>query len=76
MSGLKDRSCITCKKGDPALTAQRATKLLRDIPDWASFRDVSRALQAAGLQLALLATPTGPASPAPPPERRRGPRKH
>lgn len=34
MSGLKDRSCVACKKDEAALTAQRATKLLREIPDW------------------------------------------
>lgn len=34
MSDLKDRSCAACKKGDPALTAQRAAELLREIPDW------------------------------------------
>ena len=34
MSALKNRSCTACKKGDPALTPLRATKLLRDIPDW------------------------------------------
>jgi len=34
MSGLKNRSCVACKKGDTALTPQRASKLLREIPGW------------------------------------------
>ena len=34
MNGLKDRSCVAPKKGARALTAQRAAKLLSEIPGW------------------------------------------
>lgn len=64
------RGCM--KTGDPSVVQG----CLRDIPDWASFRDVARALEAAELQLTLLAKPSGRTSAAAPAERRKGPRKH
>ncbi|GHE42774.1 hypothetical protein ACFOED_11390 [Vulcaniibacterium thermophilum] len=48
---------------------------LRDVPEWATFRDVREALRAAGLRLAVapLAADPGRAEPI---ERRKGPRRH
>jgi len=31
---LKNRNCVACVKGGPALTAQRAAELLRELPGW------------------------------------------
>ena len=48
MSGLKNRSCVACKKGDPALKLQRVTKLLVDVPEWkwdSEAQTISRALR-------------------------------
>ena len=48
MSGLKNRSCVAPKKGDPALKTQRVSKLLGDIPEWkldAEAQTISRTLR-------------------------------
>lgn len=64
------RRCM--RTGDPTVVQA----CLRDIPDWASFRDVARALDVAGLRIALIAAAPSPAAPVAPADRRRGPRKH
>lgn len=49
---------------------------LRDIPDWATFKDVRGALEASGLRLSVRALSAGDMSAAGQVERRRGPRTH
>ncbi len=34
MPSLADRTCVPCRHGDPPLASDRATDLLREIPDW------------------------------------------
>lgn len=69
---LTDYFRMCQQAGDPALLEAA----LRDMPDWATFRDVRSALTAAGLRMVLTPLATSEAHGAPVVERRRGPRTH
>ena len=48
MIDLKNRNCAACIKGGPALTAQRAAELSREVPDWqlnSAAQAISRSLR-------------------------------
>jgi hypothetical protein len=63
----------TCRATGDLVLVESA---LRDIPDWATFDEVRRALGAAGLRLSVRAISTEDARSPAHVERRRGPRTH
>lgn len=63
----------TCRETGDLTLVESA---LRDMPDWATFREVCGALQAAGLRLSVKPLSVGERKSAALVERRRGPRTH